>query len=78
MASVDDKFKAMKSDFDLELGRHQNQIDSLPRSIETLIERIQKVENLERPDWEQESAVRTNKKSISNPLTRTYSKLQRI
>ena len=37
-------------------------------SIDTLIERIQKVENLERPDWKQESAVRTNTKSISNPL----------
>lgn len=60
MASTDDKFKAMKSDFDLELGRHQNQIDSLSRSIDTLIERIQKVENLERPDWKQELA--------SNPL----------
>ena len=68
MASIDDKFKAMKSDFDLELGRHQNQIDSLSRSIDTLIERIQKVENLERPDWKQESAVRTNTKSTSNPL----------
>ena len=68
MASIDDKFKAMKPDFDLELGRHQNQIDSLSRSIDTLIERIQKVENLERPDWKQESAVRTNTKSISNPL----------
>ena len=57
----------MKSDFDLELGRLQNQIDSLSQSIDTLIERIQKVENLERPDWKQESAVRANTKSISNP-----------
>ena len=53
MASTDDIFKAMKSDFDLELGRHQNLIDSLSRSIDSLIERIQKVENLVRPDWEQ-------------------------
>ena len=57
-----------KSDFDLELGRHQNQIDSLSRSIDTLIKRIQKVETLERSDWKQESAVRTNTKSTSNPL----------
>ena len=42
-ASLDEKFKAMKSDFDLELGRHQNQINPLSRSIDTLIERIQKV-----------------------------------
>ena len=68
MASIADKFKAMKSDFDLELWRQQNQIDSLSRSIDILIERMQWVENLERPDWEQELAVRTNKESISNPL----------
>ena len=42
-ASLDEKFKAMKSDLDLELGRHQNQINPLSRSIDTLIERIQKV-----------------------------------
>ena len=42
-ASLDEKFKAMKSDLDLELGRHQNQINPLSRSIDNLIERIQKV-----------------------------------
>lgn len=68
MASIDDKFKAMKLDFDLELGRHQGQIDSLSRSVDTLIERIQKVENLERPEYEQESASGTNKKNQANTL----------
>lgn len=42
--------KAMNSDFDLELGTHQRQIDSLTRYVDTLIERIQKVDNLEHPD----------------------------
>lgn len=48
MTSIEDKFKAMKSDFDLELGRHESQIDTLSRSVDSLIERIERVENLER------------------------------
>lgn len=40
MTSIEDKFKAMKSDFDLELGRHESQIDTLSRSVDSLIERI--------------------------------------
>lgn len=40
MTSMEDKFKAMKSDFDLELGRHESQIDTLSRSVDSLIERI--------------------------------------
>lgn len=59
----------MNSDFDLELGTHQRQIDSLPRYVDTLIERIQKVDNLEHPDWKSESADSTNKKNNSNTLS---------
>lgn len=45
MTSIEDKFKAMKSDFDLELGRLESQIDPLSRSVDSLIERIERVEN---------------------------------
>lgn len=66
MTSIGDKFKAMKSDFDLELSRHESQIDTLSRSVDSLIERIERVENLERLSVETESAVNTNKKINSN------------
>lgn len=58
----------MKSDFDLELGRHESQIDTLSRSVYSLIERIERVENLERLSGETESAVNTNKKTNSNTV----------
>lgn len=45
MANIEDKFKAVKSDFDLELGKHQSQIDTLSWSVESLIDKIQSVEN---------------------------------
>lgn len=45
MTSIEDKFKAMKSDFDLELGRLESQIDPLSRYVDSLIERIERVEN---------------------------------
>lgn len=68
MTSIEDKFKAMKSDFDLELGRHESQIDTLSRSVDSLIERIERVENLERLSGETESAVNINKKTNSNTV----------
>ena len=40
----------------------------MSRSIDTLIGRKDNVENLERPDWEEESAVCTHMKSILNLL----------
>lgn len=45
MANIEDKFKVVKSDFDLELGKHQSQIDTLSWSVESLIDKIQSVEN---------------------------------
>lgn len=69
MANIEDKFKAVKSDFDLELGKHQSQIDTLSRSVESLIDRIQRVENRERPDDEHETGDKVNKHTTPNPLS---------
>lgn len=57
-----------KSDFDLELGRHESQIDTLSRSVDSLIERIERVENLECLSGKTESTVNTNKKTNSNTV----------
>jgi hypothetical protein len=50
MTSIDSKFKAVRSDFDLELGKHQSQIDSLSRSVESLIHRVKEVEKVGHSD----------------------------
>lgn len=41
MSSIDDKFNAMRSDIDLELAIHKNEIDQLSRSV------IQRLNDLE-------------------------------
>ena len=45
MASIDDKFKSMKSDIDLELAVHTKEIDSLSQSVGSLLDRIEKLEH---------------------------------
>jgi hypothetical protein len=45
MVSIDEKFKAMKCDIDLELAVNKGEIDSLSRSIESVVRRIEKMEH---------------------------------
>lgn len=52
MSSIGDKFKAMKSDFDLELGKQQAQIDTMSRTVELIIKRLDKVETTDRAEPE--------------------------
>ena len=44
MVSIDEKFKAMKCDIDIELAVHKGEIDSLSRSIESVARRVEKIE----------------------------------
>lgn len=44
MSSIDEKFKAMRSDIDLELAIHKNEIDQLSRSVDSVIQRLNDLE----------------------------------
>ena len=44
ISSIDEKFKALRSDIDLELSIHQNEIQSLSRSIESVVSRLEGLE----------------------------------
>lgn len=64
MSSIDEKFKAMKTDIDLELAIHKNEIDILSRSIDSIVNRL---ENVEQVAWPSPENVNTAKCPI-NPL----------
>lgn len=49
---IDEKFKAMKSDIDLEFSIHKNKIDTLSQTIDSIMERLELVENGDRPIYE--------------------------
>lgn len=49
---INEKFKAMKSDIDLELSIHKNKIDTLSQTIDSIMERLELVENGDRPIYE--------------------------
>lgn len=44
MSSIDEEFKAMRSDIDLELAIHKNEIDQLSRSVDSVIQRLNDLE----------------------------------
>ena len=48
MSNIDDKFKAMKVDFELELGKQQAQIDTMSQTVASIVKRLDRDENLER------------------------------
>lgn len=50
MASIDDKFKSMKSDIDLYLAVHTKEIESLSQSIDFLLGRIEKPKHIRTAD----------------------------
>lgn len=45
MANIDEKFKAMRSDIDLELAMHTKDIETLSQSVDSLLRRVEKVEH---------------------------------
>lgn len=44
MANIDEKFKAMRSDIDLELAMHTKDIETLSQSVDSLLCRVEKFE----------------------------------
>ena len=65
LSSIEDKFKAMKVDVDLELANQQRQIEVLSRSVDSIMKRLQEVEKGEGPYSETRSGDSVNN---SNPL----------
>ena len=65
LSSIEDKFKAMKVDVDLELANQQRQIEVLSRSVDSIMKRLQEVEKGEDPYSETRSRDNVNN---SNPL----------
>ena len=49
ISSIEEKFKAMKSDLDLELSVHKAQIENLSQTIDSIVVRLDTVENQTRP-----------------------------
>lgn len=45
MSSIDETFKAMRSDIDLELAVHKKDIDQLSQSIDSIVRRLDSIEN---------------------------------
>lgn len=60
MTSIDEKFKAMKSDIDLELSIQKTQIDTLSQSIDSIMGRLELLENGARPIYESGERRSTN------------------
>jgi hypothetical protein len=44
IASIDEKFKAMRAGIDLDLAVHKKNIDSLSQSVDSIIRRLEKIE----------------------------------
>ena len=65
ISSIDEKFKAMRSDIDLELSIHQNEIQSLSRSIESVVSRL---EGLEKSPIVSQPSPLTGMINTGNPL----------
>lgn len=49
ISSIDEKFKAMRSDIDLELAVHKKDIDQLSQSIDSIVRRLDSIENQQCP-----------------------------
>lgn len=72
LANIDNKFKAMKSDIDLELGLHKKEIDTLAESIKSILTRLESVENRERV----QHIERTNPKGVSEEVSSHINRLE--
>lgn len=60
MTSIDEKFKAMKRDIDLELSIQKTQIDTLSQSIDSIMGRLELLKNGVRPIHESGERRSTN------------------
>lgn len=63
MANIDEKFKAMRSDIDLELAMHTKDIETLSQSVDSLLCRVEKVEH----SYTSDQALRSYD-HVNNPL----------
>lgn len=52
ISSIDEKFKAMKTVFQLEIGKQQAQTDTMKQSIDSMVNRLNELENVDRTQQE--------------------------
>lgn len=52
ISSIDEKFKAMKTVFQLEIGKQQAQIDTMKQTIDSMVNRLNELENVDRTQQE--------------------------
>lgn len=52
ISSIDEKFKAMKTVFQLEIGKQQAQIDTMKHTIDSMVNRLNELENVDRTQQE--------------------------
>lgn len=52
ISSIDEKFKAMKAGFQLEIGKQQAQTDTIQHTIDSMVNRLNELENVDRTQQE--------------------------
>lgn len=52
ISSIDEKFKAMKAGFQLEIGKQQAQKDTMKQTIDSMVNRLNELENVDRTQQE--------------------------
>lgn len=52
ISSIDEKFKAMITGFQLEIGKQQAQIDTMKQTIDSMVNRLNELENVDRTQQE--------------------------
>lgn len=52
ISSIDEKFKAMKTGFQLEIGKQQAQTDTMKQTIDSMVNRLNELENVDRTQQE--------------------------
>lgn len=52
ISSIDEKFKAMKTVFQLEIGKQQAQTDTIKHTIDSMVNRLNELENVDRTQQE--------------------------
>lgn len=52
ISSIDEKFKAMKAGFQLEIGKQQAQTDTMKQTIDSMVNRLNELENVDRTQQE--------------------------
>lgn len=52
ISSIDEKFKAMKTGFQLEIGKQQAQTKTMKQTIDSMVNRLNELENVDRTQQE--------------------------